>query len=267
LSGCSTAPLSQPEATTPGKAVVSAATDFPTLADLWRGDAHFEIEVANTGLPMGESDTLPVGDNELWSYIHASYQSAGVVDQCGDPVPFPGCVVIFQSQDGGLTFTPLAAGDATTPQPLTCQIPCTQCPCDSQRDQIDQQQYPQVVRQVNEEGRERWVMAYEYRANTMLRRSADGLTWSPAEEAPFTGIWQEWLMPCGEEERIGPHPNAPAGYDCLVGGPPGLTLVRSPVSTTTEEISPATSTLPVSTETRVASPDSTSILTADGSRG
>lgn len=227
LTACSASTLSQPETTTPGKAVTSATTDHPTLTDFWRGDAHFEIEVADTGLPMGESDTLPVGGDELWSYLHASYQSAGVVDQCGDPVPFPGCVVIFQSRDRGLTFAPLATGDATTSPPLTCQIPCAQCPCDSRRDQIDQQQYPQVVHQVDADGRERWVMAYEYRANTMLRRSADGLTWSPAEEAPFTGIWQEWLMSCREEERIGPHPNAPAEYDCLVGGPPGVVLAAN----------------------------------------
>jgi hypothetical protein len=56
------------------------------------------------GLPVGESDTVYRGGSEFWSYLHASHQSAGVVDQCGDPAPFPGCVTLWKSHDGGLHF-------------------------------------------------------------------------------------------------------------------------------------------------------------------
>jgi hypothetical protein len=220
LAGClATAP--EGPALQPDKAVFG--TEQPTLADLWDGRAHFAIDVADTGLPMGESDTVTLGDGLLWSYIHASHQSAGVIDQCGDPVPFPGCVVLLQSRDGGRDFTPLAGSDA----PLVCQFECLRCPCDSKRDHIDQQQYPQVARITKGDGTTEWTMVYEYRASVMVRRSPDGLQWTPAEEVPLTGIWQRWLMPCADHERIGPHPAAPPQYDCLVGSPPGVTLARN----------------------------------------
>lgn len=75
---------------------------YPTLADFWNGDAHFVADVPNTGLPMDESDSLFIqatDENgtkdaaEIRSYLHASYQSASVHDQCGDPVEFPGSLV------------------------------------------------------------------------------------------------------------------------------------------------------------------------------
>lgn len=188
----------------------------PTLDDLWEGRAQFRMDVQDTGLPMGESDTVVV-DGQFWSYLHASGRSAGVVDQCGDPVDFPGCVVILQSTDEGRSFQPMKTNLQGQP---VCQIPCLSCPCDSKRDQIDQQQYPRVTHS-KDTG---WLMVYEYRANTMLRRSMDGLQWSPAEEVPLTGIWQQWLMPCADFERVGAHPFAAPAYDCLIGGPPGISL-------------------------------------------
>ncbi len=70
-------------------------------------------------------------------------------------------------------------------------------------------------------------MVYEYRANNFLRRSTNGVDWSPPEEVPMTGIWADWLMPCRPEARIGTHPYAEQSYDCLVGSPPGLTVANN----------------------------------------
>ncbi|MFN8446459.1 MAG: hypothetical protein U0175_37055 [Caldilineaceae bacterium] len=209
-------------ACTPSNATVDLpvalpSSHFPTLDDLWEGRAAFRVDVQDTGLPMGESDTVVV-DGQFRSYLHASKRSAGVVDQCGDPVEFPGCVVILQSPDKGRSFQPLKENSQGQP---VCQIPCLSCPCDSKRDQIDQQQYPRVAHSADAG----WLMVYEYRANTMLRRSPDGLQWSPAEEVPLTGIWQQWLMPCAAYERVGDHPFAARSYDCLIGGPPGISLL------------------------------------------
>ena len=204
-----------------------APNDHPNLDDLWSGRAEFVVDNRATGLPMGESETLMLDDGRLLSYIHASGPSAGVVDQCGDPVVFPGCVVLLASEDGGRTFSPAdPSGRPSAGQSPICLIPCRQCPCDSQIDHIDQQQYPQVIRQVNERG-EAWLMSYEYRANTFLRRSSDGLNWSLPEEVPLTGIWADWLMDCRPEEKIGEHPHAGQTYDCLVGSPPGLAMARN----------------------------------------
>jgi len=188
---------------------VLAETVHPTLADFWDGRAEFVVEVADTGLPMGESDTLVMPNGEFWSYVHASHRSAGTLDRCGNPVEFPGCVVIYRSTDGGYTFR--------HEQPPVCLFPCQQCPCDSQRDHVDQQQYPRVFR----DG-ERFIMVYEYRARVMLRRSRDGLNWSAPEELPFTGIWSEDWRRCTVPERIGVHPFVAHEYDCLFGGPPGI---------------------------------------------
>ncbi|MEP6986075.1 MAG: hypothetical protein ABI970_10780, partial [Chloroflexota bacterium] len=99
----------------------------PTLEDFWNGKADWVMDIANVGLPVGESDTLYKGNNEYWSYLHASDQSAGVVDQCGDPVAFPGCTTLWQSTDGGKSFA------ITAP---VCLMQCTSCPCDDQRDHI-----------------------------------------------------------------------------------------------------------------------------------
>lgn len=185
----------------------------PTLSDFWAGSAHFVMATQDTGLPMGESDTERLADGSLAAYVHASHQSLAVLDQCGDPVAFPGCMLVFTSTDDGESFGP--------PDPPTCQIPCATCPCDTKRDHIDQQQYPRVARLTTDSG-EAWLMVYEYRANLILRRSGDGLTWSPPAEVPLTGIWQRWLMPCRAEAVIGVHPYTPLSYDCLMGSPPGI---------------------------------------------
>jgi hypothetical protein len=181
------------------------------------------MDIHDTGLPMGESDTVILGDGSLRAYVHASAPSLGVVDQCGQPVAFPGCVVLFTSQDGGAHFAPATAG-GTAP---TCLIPCRQCPCSSQVDHIDQQQYPRAASWLDGP-QPAWAMVYEYRANSFVRRSADGLAWSPASEIPLTGIWRRWLMACRPEEDIGLHPYARDQFDCLIGSPPGLTVVASP---------------------------------------
>ena len=80
----------------------SGENEHPTLADFWEGRAEFVTDVEDTGLPMGESETFIMNDGVYWSYVHASDQSAGIIDQCGDPVPFPGCTVIYQSSDNGM---------------------------------------------------------------------------------------------------------------------------------------------------------------------
>jgi hypothetical protein len=210
-----------PQSSPPMPIKTAARTHAPTLDDFWDGNAHFEVETEDTGLPMGESDTIVLQDGTWRSYLHASHQSLGVVDQCGAPVEFPGCLITFTSTDHGKSFTPAVNEEGV----LMCQMACAQCPCDSRRDQIDQQQYPRVASLAGGEAESRadqWVLTYEYRANTIVRRSRDGLTWSPPAELPLTGIWQSWLMPCRPEGAIGLHPYAPAAYNCLVGSPPGI---------------------------------------------
>jgi len=189
----------------------------PSLEDFWEGRAVFHMDMLDTGLPMGESDTVALPDGTLRSYVHASNPSLGVVDQCGDPVPFPGCVVVFSSRDGGRTFAPETDASGVA----TCLLPCRSCPCESRRDHIDQQQYPRVS-PPGPAVSAPWVMVYEYRGSIFLALSQEGMEWSDRAEVPQTGIWKTWLMPCRAEERIGPHPNAPDQYDCLVGSPPGV---------------------------------------------
>jgi hypothetical protein len=186
---------------------------YPTLADYWNGRAEFVVDVADTGLPMGESDSILMRNGEIWSYVHASQRSAGVVDRCGEPVAFPGCVVIYRSRDRGKTFSL---------EESTCQIECTQCPCNSQFDHIDQQQYPRVAF----DG-ERLHMVYEYRGMVMHRTSTDGAEWSHPEFVPDTGYWDEGFRgrSCTPAQRVGPHPFTAATYDCLMGGPPGVHAV------------------------------------------
>lgn len=189
----------------------AAPTDpsFPTLADLWAGRAQFAVDVEETGLPMGESDTLVMSNGALWSYVHASDRAAGVRDRCGAPVAFPGCVVIYASDDGGLSFT--------LPAPPTCLIECQQCPCDAETDHVVQQQYPRVV---FAEGRA-W-MVYEYLGRVMLRTSPDGRVWSAPERVADSLVWHLWYADCPAEERIGAHPFVQFNYECLRGGPPGI---------------------------------------------
>jgi hypothetical protein len=85
-SGSASAPVETPDPVNDHE-----STDvYPTLADFWEGRATFVVDVVNSGLPMGESDTIVRDNGEFWSYLHASQESAGTVDQCGNPVPFQG---------------------------------------------------------------------------------------------------------------------------------------------------------------------------------
>jgi hypothetical protein len=193
-------------------AVISptVAQSPPTLADWWEGRADWVVDVPDAGLPVGESDTLDRGGGVFWAYLHASQQSAGVVDQCGEPVTFPGCLTLWQSADGGQNFS--------LPAPV-CLMSCQSCPCDDQRDHITAQQYPRVVSAGDE-----YYMAYEWHAQIMLRRSADGITWSDWSYLLTPGgTWPSSYMPCSATEKIGAHPNIRGqADDCLVGAPPGV---------------------------------------------
>ena len=184
--------------------------DHPTLADFWEGRAEWVVELYNVGLPIGESDTIALDDGRYWSYLHASDQSAGVIDQCGMPVEFPGCLTRWESTDGGDSFSLSVA---------VCLMPCESCPCDDQRDHITAQQYPRVVVTP-----ERYYMAYEWHAQTILRTSEDGLNWSDWVYLTIPGgTWPTEHHPCSATESIGPHPHIRGQADaCLVGGPPGL---------------------------------------------
>jgi len=174
------------------------------------------VDVPDTGLPMGESDTILMRNGELWSYVHASHPSAGVVDQCGAPVDFPGCVVILRSVDGGVSF-------AYTADPPVCQIACNTCPCQPDVDHTVQQQYPRVAYVESEDGDNgRLWMAYEYQGRVMVRHSDTGLDWSPPQHVADSLIWHLWYQNCPTHERIGEHPFVPFDYECLRGGPPGL---------------------------------------------
>lgn len=167
------------------------------------------VDVVDTGLPMGESETLAMANGEWWSYVHASDRSANVQDRCGDPVPFPGCVVIYKSQDMGRSFA------LESP---TCQIGCRQCPCTAEVDHHPQQQYPQIAL---DNDLIAWI-AYEYLGRVYIRRSADGLNWGPAGRVYQTGFWSN-DEGCGPAEGIGEHPFALINREqCLAGGPPGI---------------------------------------------
>jgi hypothetical protein len=213
IGGCAAPPASvSPGASGDGGLVVRGTPGeggHPTLADFWEGRAEFVVEVRDTGLPRGESDTVVMGNGELWSYLHASDRSEGIVDRCGEPVGFPGCTVVYTSSDGGLSFSP--------PDPPTCLFECAACPCEADVDHVVQQQYPRVFY----DG-ETIYLVYEYLGRVMLRRSVDGLTWSAPERVDETGIWKQWLRSCPFEERIGPHPYVRYDYECLAGGPPGI---------------------------------------------
>ncbi len=183
---------------------------LPTLEDFWDGRAVWVVDIEDVGLPVGESDTVYMGDGVFWSYLHASDSSAGVIDQCGLPVEFPGCLTRWESRDGGQSFT--------LPVPV-CQMSCTACPCSDARDHITAQQYPRVFFAGDEA-----YLTYEWHAQTILRRSADGLNWSDWQFLRTPGgTWPSSYAPCSEVERIGPHPNIRGEvHDCLVGAPPGL---------------------------------------------
>ncbi|MEP7357177.1 MAG: hypothetical protein ABI847_08055 [Anaerolineales bacterium] len=183
----------------------------PSLADFWNGRATWQLERPDVGLPIGESDTLIGPDGRLWSYLHASTDSRGIHDQFGAYVPFPGCVTLWVSGDRGLDF------DLFAPR---CLLACRGFPCGAIADDIDQQQYPRVARATDGT----WVMVYEWRAETYLRTSADGLNWTRSRHVPGTGNWDTSLRPCQPYQRINDHPFLPPGsdYQCLSGAPPGL---------------------------------------------
>jgi hypothetical protein len=187
-----------------------AAQDPPTLEDFWAGRAAWMMDIADVGLPIGESDTVYKGGGVYWSYLHASDQSAGVIDQCGMPVEFPGCLTLWESMDGGKSFA------LKTP---ICLIGCDSCPCDDQRDHITAQQYPRVAFADGQA-----YLAYEWHAQTMLRESPDGINWSDWDYLRTPGgTWPSSYAPCSEIEKIGAHPNIRGEVDdCLVGAPPGV---------------------------------------------
>jgi hypothetical protein len=183
----------------------------PALDDFWEGRATWSLDLFDVGLPVGESDTLIGPDGQLWSYLHASWDSRGVLDQWAERVPFPGCVTLWQSDDRGQTFHMFAP---------SCLIACKGFPCGAVADDIDQQQYPRVA--LADSGL--WVMVYEWRAQIYLRTSGDGLNWSLSRRVPGSGAWAEFSRVCQPWERIGPHPFVPPHDDrgCLAGAPPGL---------------------------------------------
>jgi len=188
----------------------NAQTAPPTLTDFWNGDAVWEVDRFDVGLPIGESDTIIMPDGTYWSYLHASDQSHGMIDQCGIPVEFPGCLTLWQSTDTGDNFTPVA--------PM-CLLPCGDCPCDDERDHITAQQYPRVA---VADGF--FYMVYEWHAQTMIRTSPDGIVWSDWQRLITpAGTWPPSFFPCSDIERIGQHPHIRGQADgCLVGAPPGL---------------------------------------------
>ncbi|MEM8863031.1 MAG: hypothetical protein AAGD96_32370, partial [Chloroflexota bacterium] len=204
-------PLTPPAGERPIQLKIQDSADSAavTLEDFWDGNARFVLEIEDTGLPMGESETIVMENGEWWSYVHASDRSAGTVDQCGDPVEFPGCTVIYRSQDGGLSF----AHD----DPPVCQFTCNQCPCEPATDHTAQQQYPRV----SYDGDTLWLV-YEYLGRSMLRTSKDGLIFSQPQRVNHSGLWSsnEW---CGPNEKINAHPFAIINTEqCLAGGPPGI---------------------------------------------
>ena len=189
-----------------------SALTYPTLADFWTGRAVWRLELANVGLPIGESETLIGPDGQLWSYLHASTDSRGIHDQFGAYVPFPGCVTLWLSQDRGRSF------HLFNPH---CLIACRDFPCADGPDDIDVQQYPRVAR--SDSGT--WVMVYEWRGQEYLRTSVDGLNWSFSQYVPGTGVWHLTDGPCASYQLIGSRPFSPPGsydYNCLSGAPPGL---------------------------------------------
>jgi hypothetical protein len=201
----------------PTPTATPVAPQFATLDEFWSGEAIWELDIKDTGLPIGESDTIFIGEDEYWSYLHASDQSAGVIDQCGDPVPFPGCTTLWKSYDGGQNFS--------LEQP-TCLFTCASCPCENSRDHIEQQQYPRVFRTPDMH-----FLVYEFGAYDYLRMSPDGVAWSEPHHVSGTWIWDRQYGLCEGDAVIGIHPHIhqELQYDCLVGGPPGIFIEGSQI--------------------------------------
>jgi hypothetical protein len=192
-----------------------AAAEYPTMEDFWAGRARWYLDVKDTGLPVGESDTLYMGNGIYWSYLHASTQSAGVKDSCGDDVEFPGCVTRWVSTDNGAHFSLPKA---------ECIFKCDSCPCDAD-DMTAQQQYPRVVRA----GLKTFYMVYEHGAASWISQSSDGLKWTKAKRIGPTGAWDFSDKECSEVYQIGDHPYAAKEKDCMAGGPPGLYVTKDRV--------------------------------------
>jgi hypothetical protein len=192
-----------------------AASAKATLADFWNGKAEWVLEVPDTGLPVGESDTINMGNGIFWSYLHASNQTAGIVDSCGNPVPFPGCVTRWVSTDGGQRFS------LAEPR---CVLSCNSCPCDAD-DLVNQQQYPRVVRTPGG----MFYMVFESGATTWFTSSYDGKTWVQPRPIPGTGTWKLSDGKCTRSERVGAHPFSDVDYDCMAGGPPGLYITKTQI--------------------------------------
>jgi hypothetical protein len=183
---------------------------YPTLTDFWNGAAQWVLDVPDTGLPVGESDTLYMGNDIYWSYLHASTQSAGISDTCGGTVDFPGCVTRWISTDGGQHFTLNAP---------TCILRCNACPC-AEEDLTRQQQYPRVAR--SRLGM--FYMLFEHDAQIYLTTSLDGLDWIRPHVNTKTGIWKATDGPCSPDMAVGPHPSFVTDYACMAGGPPGILI-------------------------------------------
>lgn len=188
-----------------------AQDSAPTLDDFREGQAEWILDIYDVGLPVGESDTIIMDDGTYRSYLHASDRSAGIIDQCGMPVEFPGCLTTWTSEDSGQSFS------LEIP---VCLIPCGACPCDDRRDHITAQQYPRVA--IADDGI--WYMVYEWHAQVIVRHSENGLVWSDWGylETP-AGTWQSSYAPCSDIESIGAHPNIRGqADDCILGAPPGI---------------------------------------------
>ncbi len=188
-----------------------ASSVYASLADFWSGRADWVLQVPDTGLPVGESDTLYMGNNVYWAYLHASTRSAGIRDSCGNTVDFPGCVTRWVSTDGGRHFS------LAEPR---CIFKCNSCPCDDD-DQTWQQQYPRVTWAP---GRG-YIMVYEHGAAAWISYSSDGVTWTRPRSIPGTGVWTLDVGACQPWMRIGPSPFFEHEKDCMAGGPPGLLVV------------------------------------------
>jgi beta-xylosidase len=179
------------------------------LHEFWAGNAEWVVEVYDVGLPVGESDTVYRGQGVFWSYLNTDHHRTGVKDSCKQQVPYPGCVTLWKSHDGGLSFR--------LDRP-TCLFRCTTCPCD-QTDHVEQQQYPRVFFDTD-----RAYMVYEWGGGTFMRTSDDTIHWSGEVGIPGTGVWYTTQRPCTEAELVGEHPYVYSGleYDCLAGAPPGI---------------------------------------------
>jgi hypothetical protein len=205
--GPTATPTETPPPTLTPLATLPADMAFGTLDEFWRGEARWAIELYDVGLPMDTSDTLYRGGGEFWSYAHADHRAAAIEDSCGDPVPYPGCVTLWKSYDGGENFS------LVRPR---CLFPCDECPCDED-DHVEQQQYPRVF----VDGA-RTYMVYEWGGGTIMRVTDDGIHWSGEAWVLNSGVWYTVQRPCREEERVGPHPHVAPEFDCLAGAPPGI---------------------------------------------